>query len=584
MIISALVKRYEDTGGAPFCWQRRGVSYALDIDEDGCLLDIVQLETLDEKKRARRTFVMPKESPRSSGIKATFLCDNGSYFLGLDEKRGAEKFESARQLHLSILDKMDTPFANAIRAYFNAGIPSNRGQFIKETATAKKAAASAQYIFQVNGCFVGDKDIAIRGAWNAYCASESAETEPPLCIVTGQHTEMERVHGKIKIGRTAGGASFISVNKDSFASYGNTREDRAADVGKYAAFAYVTALNDLLEDKNHRRFIGDDGLVYWAEGGSVAEEKLVENLLDPLMEAGDAQIVADTVARIARGDQVAEYALQRKFYLLCLSPNIARISVRFFHVDNFGDLIRHIKTHYDRLEILHSEHKYAQFLPVWKILAETTVEGSAEKARDEFYISSYRRETKVAEKPTAASPLLGGQMLSSILTGSAYPLTLYNAILTRIMAGAPVNRTKAAVIKSVLMRNFNESEVTTVGLNEQSTHLPYVLGRLFSVLERLQEKANGSSTIRERFFASACANPKVVFPTLLNLSIHHSAKLDNPVFYERLKGELLARVDDDNPFPAALGLEGQGKFILGYYHQTQWFFTKKEKKEELVNE
>jgi len=563
MIVSALVKRYEDMGGVPFGWQKRGVSYALNIDENGRLLDVVQLETVDEKKRKKHYRILPKETPRSSGLKAAFLCDNGSYFLGLDEKHGEEKFNKARDLHASVLENTNNPFAKAILAYFKAGILYNHEQFINVASIDEKTAKSALFIFQVNGCFADFEDATLRIAWNTYCDSESGKAERSLCLVTGQKTAMERVHGKIKFGKTAGGATFIGVNKDSFASYGKTREDRAADISEYAAFAYVTALNDLLKDRNHHRSIGGDTLVYWAEKGGETEENLFENLLDPPAGVDDEKAISDVVARIAQGDQISECKPQRKFYLLCLSSNTARISVRFFHTDNFGDLVRHIKSHYDRLEIVNNDREHTQFLPLWKILKETTL---------------------AAESATKASPLLGGQLLSSILVGSVYPLTLYNAILIRIMAGDAINRTKSAVIKSVQIQNFKEWEVTTVGLNEQSDNQSYVLGRLFSVLERLQEKANGSANVRERYFTSACANPKVVFPRLLNLSVHHAAKVDNAIFFEKLKGELLAKLDDKNPFPAALGLENQGKFILGYYHQTQWFFTKKEKREELVNE
>ncbi|MCL2140242.1 MAG: type I-C CRISPR-associated protein Cas8c/Csd1 [Dehalococcoidia bacterium] len=564
MIVQALVKRYEDTLDVPVGWQLRGVSYALDIDENGCLHSIVRLETDDKKSIKKRTFVLPQEYIRSSGVKAAFLCDNGSYFLGLDEKRGMEKFGSAQELHVKVLENNDTIFASAIRAYFSAHMPDNIAKLAEDISTDLKTLASKLCIFQVNGHFADISNDSLRRSWNDYYLSENdKEAEKSFCLVTGNRTAMERVHGKIKFGKTAGGATFIGVNQESFASYGKTRADRATDIGKYAAFAYVTSLNAMLKDRNHRRQIGSDTLVYWAEKGGEAEEDLFGNLFDPLPEMDEPQNLSDIVARIARGDYVTEYKPNLKFYLLCLSSNAARISVRFFYTDNFGGLIRNLKSHYDRLEIVNDGRVARQFLPLWQILQHTTVK---------------------AESAAKANPLLGGQVLSSILSGSSYPLTLYHSMLARIIAGDIISKEKAAVIKAVLTKNFKESEVTTVGLNEQSDNQPYVLGRLFSVLERLQATANGSSSIRERYFASACANPNIVFPKLLNLSIHHAAKIDKAVFYEKLKGELLSHLDEESPFPAVLGLEGQGKFILGYYHQTQWFFTKRDKKEELVNE
>jgi CRISPR-associated protein Csd1 len=254
----------------------------------------------------------------------------------------------------------------------------------------------------------------------------------------------------------------------------------------------------------------------------------------------------------------------RQFYVLCLSPNGARISVRFFFTGNFGDIVQCIAQHYQDLEIYSSRNeKFAYLLP-WMILAETTVKKSA----------------------SDAAPLLGGQLMRSIVTGSRYPATLYNAMLARIRAGKDINRTKAAVIKATLLRNYenkNDKEVLDVALSEKSENKPYVLGRLFAVLEKLQQDtADGklNSTIRDKYFASACANPQSVFPTILRLSISHERKLTEggKVYYGRLKQTLMDKLDiEGDPYPATLNLQDQGKFILGYYHQTQTLYTGKEK-------
>jgi len=554
MIVSALVKRYEDTQDVPIGWQKRGVSYALDIDKSGRLLGVLSLEAVEGKKRRKRVLTLPmKPTNRTSGVEAAFLCDDGGYFLGLDSRRGQKKFEAARALHTKILANVNTAAAKAIRAYFDAGIPSNTEKLIDVETAAK-----ATFVFQVNGKFVDAGNDAACCAWNEYYAIHSEASETVICLVTGKRGAPETTHGTIDLpGGQKSGSKLISANAESFTSYGRTAKDRAADVSKYAAFAYVTALNALLKDNNHCQLIGRDTLVYWAEKGGEAEESLFADMLAPPRADEDSQL-ADIMARIARGGSAAEYDRKRRFYLLCLSPNAGRISVRFFYEGAFGDIVRNIQAHYDRLYIVGDNRTPFRLLPVWLILSETTIKKSAGDA----------------------TPLLGGQLLYRILTGSDYPFTLYHAIMTRIRAGEAVNQTKAAVVKAALIKNYHESEVTTVALNEQSANRPYTLGRLFSVLERLQEKANGSSTIHERYFTSACANPGRVFSTLLNLSMHHAAKLDNAVFYERLKGELLDHLDDEKAFPEALSLDDQGRFILGYYHQRQEFFAKKENKGE----
>ena len=106
----------------------------------------------------------------------------------------------------------------------------------------------------------------------------------------------------------------------------------------------------------------------------------------------------------------------------------------------------------------------------------------------------------------------------------------------------------------------------------------YLCGRLFAVLYRIQEDANGISSIRERYMNAASSTPSSVFATILNLSSHHLENLSNEgkkVFYEKLKQEIIDKISSDG-FPAHLDLQDQGRFFVGYYHQRQDFFNKKE--------
>ena len=186
-------------------------------------------------------------------------------------------------------------------------------------------------------------------------------------------------------------------------------------------------------------------------------------------------------------------------------------------------------------------------------------------------------ETTVSKKVNDVVPLLGGQLFESIISAKVYPMTLFHAMLGRIRAGDEINRTKAAAIKAILIKNFG-SEVATVALNKESKSIPYTLGRLFSILENLQDRAIGSATIRQSYFSSASTNPSNVFPRLLSLSMHHADKLDNPVWFEKQKGDLIDILDSEKPFPNTFSLQEQGEFIVGYYHQQQERYAKKEEK------
>ena len=560
MIINSLVKYYEANSDVPIGWQYREVSFALDLSQDGKLQNIINLESQVEGKTHKRKLLLPVEpSSRASGIKPAFLCDNGGYLLAADTKRGTEKFERTKELYLSVLENIETPVSYAIKQYFLNGIPENW-----ENDLDFESAEKSRFVFQINGKFIDYENEEFRDAWNVYYHTDE-QNDNIRCVVTGKTDQPVAIHGAIKLrGGQSSGSLLISANADSFCSYGKTKNDRAAEVGKYAAFAYVSALNSLLADETHRSFIGEDTLVYWAEDGNGLEEKTFSITNEPTEQ--DSELLDSLMKQYASGSivNVDGCKIDSPFHIMCLSPNAARISVRFFYTNTFSNILKNNIEHYKRMEIYKSGNDRFKYLPTWVVLSETTV---SKKAKD-------------------VVPVLGGQYLYSIITGSRYPMTLYYAILNRIKAGEEINKTKAAIVKAILMRNYNEREVATVSLNLQTNNKPYVLGRLFSVLEMLQRQAIGkaNSTIRDRYFASACTNPASVFPTLLKLSMHHSAKLEKSVFFEKLKTELLGKLDVNEPFPSSLNLDDQGKFILGYYHQTQDLFTSHKDKEDNEDE
>lgn len=541
MIIQALVKRYHDVGGCLPGWQNRFVDYAVNIDGQGAVLEIIPLEYNEGSKRIRQSFMLPEEPQgRTRGIKPAFLCDNGGYFFGADSSRGSEKFRASGELHNAVLEGLDSRIANAIKLFFSASnIPDG-------------LAENGNYVIMVDGKYAHE-DSDICNAWNAYRVSNIKGNEM-RCLISGKTDIQTSLHGKIKLaGVSMGSVPLISVNSESFASYGNTSSDPAAQIGQEVSFQYVTALNDLLQSKKHHKRFAQDTMVYWAEGNDSDEAQMFSWFAEP--GESDKNRLDSIMKRIIEGGNVYVEGcdFDKKFYMLCLSPNAGRISVRFFYTDSFGNIIKNIAIHYQNLEIIGSS-KFT-YTPPWIILSETTVKKTA----------------------SDAAPLLAGQLIESIFTSKSYPLTLYNSILVRIRSGEEVNKTKASIVKAVLIRNF-KSEVAKMSLQKESTNIPYTLGRLFSVLEYLQERANGSSTIRERYFSSACSNPKNIFPKLLSLSMHHAQKIDNATWFEKMKSELIDRLNADKPFPSSLNLQEQGEFIVGYYHQQQDRYTKREEK------
>lgn len=550
-------------------WSLVQVSFALHIAPSGALLSITPLkqEVLRGKKTTEvpQSMLVPERVVRSAGIKPNFLCDTAGYLLGFDTKgkpqRTLECFEACKQHHLSILEGATGAAAGALRAFFQSWDAPHAAEHpvLQEYAADLQV---ANLVFMVGGGDYAHKDPELQDCWQRYSSGAGAEKQSGICLVTGKKAPIAVLHGKIKglPGGQAAGTTLVGFNAPAYESYGRRdAQGLNAPVGEYAAFAYVTALNHLLADREHRCQIGDTTVVYWAEQADPKPPEVFNLFFSP--EEDTDSLLAGVLQNLAQGKPVDDVDLRKRFYVLGVAPNAARVSVRFFVQDTFGGMLQNLRRHYERLEIERPAFDHRQYLSVWALLSETVNPNSRDKS---------------------ASPLLAGAVMRSILTGARYPQALFAAVLTRIRADHNLSRGRAAIIKAYLMRNHNEQEVTTMALNPDSDNRAYVLGRLFALLEDAQLQANPgiNTTIKDRYFASACATPGSVFPQLLRLSHHHTAKDEKSGRWrEKEKGLLLDKLHvDDNPFPAHLSLADQGIFMLGYYHQVQVRYRKKEDK------
>ena len=438
--------------------------------------------------------------------------------------------------------------------------------------------SGSNLVFMIDGEYVHE-DPDIRQCWEEY--SRQSGTGPEgVCLVTGRREEIARIHGTIKgvQGAQSSGAALVSFNAPAFESYGKEQSFNAP-VGTYAAYAYTTALNYLLSDRSHGTIIGDTAVVYWSEEGDERYQNIFACVSEPTME--NQEIVDGVFKNLAEGKAVAvqdvkdSLDMEKRFYILGLAPNAARLAVRFFYQDSFGNILKHIKEHYDRMEIVRPAADAVEYLGIWRMLQETV----NKKSRD--------------KKPV---PSMSGAVYRSIISGSRYPASLYQAVLGRIRAEQDdgdsriykITRGRAAIIKAYLLKNGNIREEITMALNEDSNNTAYILGREFAVLEAIQEEANPgiNATIKDKYFNSACATPAAIFPILFKLKNSHIKKMNNgakETYYEKmlcdLQGRLTVAEGQRAACPRRLTLEEQGMFILGYYHQTQKRYEKKIKEE-----
>lgn len=583
MILQALTAYYEallaqGKLSAPGWTDAFPVSYELEIGNDGTLIDVIDCResVLRGKKTALapRQMRVPTHVKRSSGVAANFLCDNATYLLGADEKgkpeRARQCFAACAALHHALLDAVDNPAARAVLSFFDTWRPEQAATHPLLAQRWKDIAGSANLVFTYDdgGSRRPVTELpAFQDAWQQHYQHDDPDAAHAQCLITGQDAPIALTHPSIKGVRDAQptGAALVSFNGPAFCSYGH-EQNANAPVSAYAAFAYTTALNTLLADQNHRQLLGDTTVVCWAENASSACAGLGMAALfgAPKNSGIQEEDISRALAQLAVGQDCTwldeQLQPEQHVYFLGLAPNAARLSVRFFLRDSVQDFARHIRTHEQALEIVRPSFDERTRLSVWA-LAQETVNQKAQKS-----------------SPT---PQLAGDLLRAVLTGSRYPATLLNGVTLRIRAEQDITRGRAAILKAYYTRNKSAlcpEEVLTVELNEQSNYTPYVLGRLFAVLEDVQSAANPglNATIKDHYFNSACATPAVVFPTLLKLAQKHLQKLStgSGIYFNRQITNLIGRLDA--PFPARMTLPEQGTFEIGYYHQTQKRYEKKQ--------
>ena len=403
---------------------------------------------------------------------------------------------------------------------------------------------------------------AVRAYWSARRRAEDAEGGAPVrCLVTGDVSAPARTHGSIKRVPEAqtSGATLVTFNAEAFTSHGLVQGDNAP-VSRAAAEGYVTALNWLLQGTDERRFrfgvpLGSDSvMVFWTRDKNPFVEADFLDLLDPPLDPEQARRVAEAPFR---GKLDATDLDATQFYAVTLGGNAARVVVRDWLETTVADLKRHLAAYFDALRI----------------------------AGDGDQPLSIRVLLKSVESPggRGLSPDLGARLLRAALQGDPFPREFLGAALRRLRL--PPDKlderrrllARCALVKATLMRpSFGARKEVSVSLDESSTKVPYLLGRLFAVLERLQGAAQGdiSATIRDRWFGAASSTPAIVFPRLLRLSMHHAAKADSGGWYEMQKTRIIAALPAEG-YPSTLSIEDQGLFAIGYYHQRQKFFEKR---------
>ncbi|MGN0941841.1 MAG: type I-C CRISPR-associated protein Cas8c/Csd1 [Selenomonadaceae bacterium] len=582
-------------------WYTAPVSMRIMIDGDGKLLMLASAK--QEVERGKKTdyvsslIVVPQGYDHTVKVKANFLCDTPTYLLGVDGKKNAKRahecFAASKALHHDVLDKCDSRVSKAILNFFDSwdvDEAMNNGE-VKRCIDDIKTGGNM--IFCVDGMDAFD-DAEIKKTWDEYFKKENESEDIPrgICLVTGKRVPIARLHPLIKgvRGAKSTGASMVSFNASAFESYGKTDgQGLNAPVGLSATWLYTSSLKYMLRYSVHNDYVGDTVIVSWARSAEPAYQILIAMLSNPSADKKmDDNTLHGMIHSILNGEPVDMDGIRvspdEPFYILGLAPNAARLSVRFFLTNTFGAFIKNVMLHHQQMEIIQPFVDKPKFIPLGKLLKSTVNHNT---------------------KDSASLPLLAGELFSSVLMGRLYPEAMYQNILMRIFAetdeynekgtrtNPKIGYVRAAFIKAYLLRNKKGwEEKLGMTVNPNCKEISYVLGRLFSVLEEVQTAANPelNSTIKDRYFNSACATPASVFPTLFRLANAHLKKVGaqnkgREVNLNKKVQNLLSMIampDEGTPMPKRLSMEQQGAFILGYYQETQDRYTnnKGDKKDE----
>jgi len=559
MIFQSLINLYDrlpppdnrQDGVPPYGFSVEDIGFVVTLDRNGNMVG--QPEDLRVKIKANtydfRSSVVPytnQVNVRANAAAKTpnFMVDKADYLFGMSGNAKKNVHHgSFKSLVVEVCGASEDEGVCAVRFFVDNWNPSDAVDIRDWKEISGIHGKWVAFRLQGDDCFVHERP-AVRQLWADFLNKE--EHPCGVNFLDGEEHPLQTQYAQFKFGS---GASLVSFNKVAYESYGKKKGENAP-ISVAAEFKSSAALKFLLRSRLQRIRIGDATTVFWAEQSSPVEPLFGQVMNPSLADQAAAQSVQKFLEAIRMGALPNDIEKDKnlKFYILGLSLNKARLALRFWLVCSVGDLMTRLRDHFNNLEMEHSE-KDIKFPGVWHLLKETA------------------RETK------DISPVLGGALTRSILTGMNYPQNLYQGVIGRIRADHKINYLRASILKAVLQRNHKKE--VPMSLDPERREVSYLLGRLFAVLEKAQLDALGkvNSTIKDRFFSAASATPASVFPRLLRLSQHHIEKSEYGSTSDRRISEIMEHI---NMFPAHMNLQDQGLFAIAYYQQKNALYRKKE--------
>jgi CRISPR-associated protein Csd1 len=551
--------------------------------------DWMNTTTIQTKKGKEKVTKFPREEILFRRLETTTVAANDVdhrpvYIFGLewDKKNGvfveSEKAQKSHRVfvekNLALIEGIDSPIVNAYRNFLCNWEPA------EETENPFLLGLGARYglcgyVFALasNPGELLHKDLQLNARWNDKPAEEPADEEKTIgqCSITGKTGEIAKLHDKITgvRGALATGAKLVSAKHNSGWSYGLTKS-QTSSISVASMKKYTQALNYLVSSPKNASIVGDITLLRFAMNADPRYDALGSAALmgedfdeedSDTFDAAEAEHLLRNIYTDARAGLANTENLLREqqidpeveYYIIGLKPNQGRLAVVFVYRRRLGELIANAAQHQADLAI----GQKAKPVPLWQITNQLV----SPKTKDQ-----------------AVHPSIAAKLLDALISGRPYPEFLSATVIRRIRTDRDtetdhfiqLNPVRAGLLKAWLnrtARNKGQKEEIGMALNTENENAAYLCGRLFAILEKIQQEANPglNRTITDAYFASACARPALIFPRLIKLSQTHLKKLEYAGWWNRQIGEIITMLK--NEFPDTLSLADQGRFDIGYYQQ-----------------
>lgn len=569
MILKALCDYYDRCKDSlpSFGLELKEIAFIIVINSSG---QFVRFEDRRIDKKRAQSFLVAKHVGRSSAPVANYLYDNSAYVFCYSDKSDMDACKKSFDTFKKKIEELYLAFPKspdllALNLFYQQTPDMMVDAMKKDPLWSDMEKNLSKKYSTFSFMLEGDVRIIAEKQELLGLINEESASDKQVCLISGKNETIVETTTATMIPGSQATAKLVAFQvKSGYDSYGKEK-GRNAPIGETSEFAYTTALNYMLSSDSRNKFIiGSRTYLFWASSNNEAcsqIEDCIFNMFGFNQNEDDPNRQIEQVHKVFKSiySGTLETSLDDKFYILGLAPNSARIAVVYWAEIQLKKFAGLISRHFDDMEIVDGRFERFPYMGLKSILGAVTLGG----------------------KSNEATPNLPDAVVKSIFQALPYPYTLFAGCIRRIRAEQSIKITRAAIIKAYLNRLDNKEQKIKVMLDKENKNQGYLCGRLFAVLEKIQEEANNQHSIRERYMNSASATPAIVFPTILNLSSHHSEKLSEGrnVWFEKLKQEIVDKISS-NGFPAHLDLQDQGRFFVGYYHQRQDFFEKKSDKNE----